>query len=65
MTDTIYEIFVVSSIGVKVFEKDTLEQALAFAKEQSMRGICIDCDIDVNKVVRTKIKTFRNGGEVA
>ncbi len=58
-----YEIYALSAYGSDVVIKYTLEEALECAEKWSMDSI--DTDIMVVKVEKTKVKTFRNGGEVA
>lgn len=63
MKKTIYEVFALSAYASDLLECDTLEQAEKQALDWSMDKI--DVDIMIVKVEKTKVKTFRNGGEVA
>lgn len=63
MKKTIYEVFAISAYASDLLECDTLEQAEKQALDWSMDKI--DVDIMIVKVEKTKVKTFRNGGEVA
>lgn len=63
MKKTIYEVFAISAYASDLLECDTLEQAEKQALDWSMDKI--DVDIMIVKIEKTKVKTFRNGGEVA
>ena len=63
MKKTIYEVFALSPYASDLLECDTLEQAEKQALDWSMDKI--DVDIMIVKVEKTRVKTFRNGGEVA
>ena len=58
--DKHYEVFLETGSAVSV--RDTLDEALSYAKWLSMHNI--DCDVVVTEVTETMIKKFRNGGEV-
>jgi hypothetical protein len=58
-----YEIYALNSYESDVVYAYSLQEAIEIAEKWSMDEI--DTDIAVVKVEKTKIKSFRNGGEVA
>ena len=63
MKYTIYQVFKAFSSGINLKEFDTLEEAEKEALKWSMNEI--DRDVIIIKIEKDKIKTFRNGKEVA